>query len=100
VDERMPGWTETLKRQYAELRRRRVFRTAAAYLVFAWLALQIADATFQPLGLPLWSQRALIIAVAVGFIPVCVLAWIFDITTRGLVRTEPTLADTPANALA
>jgi adenylate cyclase len=85
----MPGWTDALKHQYAELRRRRVFRTAAAYLVVAWVVLQIADVTFQPLGLPMWSQRALIIAVAVGFIPVCVLAWIFDITTRGLVRTEP-----------
>ena len=85
----MPGWTDALKHQYVELRRRRVFRTAAAYLVVGWVVLQIADATFEPLGLPLWSQRALIIAVAVGFIPACVLAWIFDITTRGVVRTAP-----------
>jgi adenylate cyclase len=85
----MPGWLQALKRQFAEMRRRRVFRTAGAYLVFAWLLLQIADATFEPLGLPMWSQRALIIAVAAGFLPVCVLAWIFDITTRGLVRTAP-----------
>jgi adenylate cyclase len=91
----MPRWIDALKHQYAELRRRRVFRSAGAYLVFAWLLLQIADATFQPLGLPLWSQRALIIAVAAGFLPVCILAWIFDITTRGLVRTEP-LADQSA----
>jgi len=97
----MPGLTDALKRQYAELRRRRVFRTAGAYLVFAWLLLQVASVTFQPLGLPMWSQRALIIAVAVGFIPVCVLAWIFDITMRGLVRTEPVSAiagTTPAAA--
>jgi adenylate cyclase len=80
---------EALKRQFAELRRRRVFRTAGAYLVVAWLVLQVADVTFQPLGVPQWSQRALIIALAAGFLPVCILAWIFDLTTRGLVRTEP-----------
>ena len=85
----MSGLTQMFKRQFAELRRRRVFRTAGAYLVFAWLLLQIASVTFQPLGLPMWSQRALIIAVAVAFVPVCALAWIFDLTTRGLVRTGP-----------
>ena len=96
----MPGRLQLLKRQLAELRRRRVFRTVGAYLVFAWLLLQIADATFAPLGLPLWSQRALIIAVAAGFVAVCVFAWIFDITTRGLVRTEPIDADAGATASA
>lgn len=86
----MPGSLQAIKHQFAELRRRRVFRTLGAYLVFAWLALQVADATFEPLGLPLWSQRALIIAVAVGFLPVAILAWVYDITRQGLVRTEPT----------
>ncbi|MEO7251081.1 MAG: hypothetical protein ABIW30_00560, partial [Arenimonas sp.] len=83
----MLAWTQVLRLQFAELRRRRVFRTAGAYLVFAWLTLQVADATFQPLGLPAWSQRALIIALAIGFVPVCILAWIFDVTMRGVVRT-------------
>lgn len=88
----MSGWPQTLKRHIAELRRRRVFRSAAAYLVVAWLLLQIADVTFEPLGLPPWSQRSLIIALALGFLPACALAWIFDLTTRGLVRTEPASA--------
>jgi len=84
----MRGWTDALQRQYAELRRRRVFRTAAAYLIAAWVLLQVVNVVSEPLALPLWSQRALIIAVAIGFVPACVLAWIFDLTTRGLVRTE------------
>lgn len=88
----MSGWPQTLKRHIAELRRRRVFRSAAAYLVVAWLLLQIADVTFEPLGLPSWSQRSLIIALALGFLPACALAWLFDLTTRGLVRTEPAVA--------
>jgi TolB-like protein/thioredoxin-like negative regulator of GroEL len=85
-----------LQRQFRELKRRRVFRTLAAYLVFAWLALQVADATFEPLGLPAWSQRALIIAVIAGIVPVAMLAWVFDLTRRGLVRTAR--VESPANA--
>ncbi len=37
---------------FAELRRRNVFRVAAMYAVAAWLVVQIADATFEPLGVP------------------------------------------------
>lgn len=48
---------------------------------------QLASSTFGPLGFPEWSQRALIIVVAVGFLPACALAWIFDLTSAGVVRT-------------
>lgn len=94
----MQGAMQALKRQFIELRRRRVFRSAGAYLVVAWLALQVADTTFEPLGLPSWSQRALIIGLLAGFIPVLALAWIFDVTTRGIVRSAP--AADPVNSVA
>ncbi len=55
----MPEAEGAFKRYVAELKRRRVFRTAAGYLVAAWVPLQVADVTFEPLGLPHWSQRAL-----------------------------------------
>ena len=79
-----------LKRHVAEFRRRHVFKIAVAYLVVGWFLVQLASSTFGPLGFPGWSQRALIIAIAVGFLPACVLAWIFDVTSSGVVRT-PTL---------
>jgi adenylate cyclase len=84
----MGRWADDWKRHWSELRRRRVVRTAIAYLVAGWVLLQVADVTFAPLGLPAWSQRALIIAVAAGLVPACILAWIFDLTPRGVVRTE------------
>ena len=74
---------------FAELRRRRLFRAMAAYFVGAWVLLQIANVTFPPLGLPDWWQRALIIALVVGAVPVFVLAWIYDVTAHGVVRTPP-----------
>lgn len=73
---------------FAEFRRRRMFRALAAYLVGAWLLLQIASVTFPPLGLPEWWQRALIIALAAGVVPASILAWIYDFTAHGVVRTS------------
>jgi len=91
-----------LRRYVEEFRRRHVFRIAAAYLVVGWFLVQLASSTFGPLGLPEWSQRALIITIAVGFLPACVLAWIFDVTSGGIVRTPalPPADDASARAAA
>ena len=83
----MSVWSSRFMRQWGELRRRRVIRAVVAYLVVSWLLLQVADVTFVPLGLPLWAQRALIITVAAGFLPYCILAWIYDIRAGRIVRT-------------
>lgn len=81
----------------SELRRRRVFRTAAAYLAGAFVVLQAADLTFEPLGLPASAYRVLIIVAAVGF-PLALLAsWFFDVKRAA---TRPRLHIKAAGALA
>ena len=83
----MRDWTATLKRTLAEFRRRRVFRVVAVYLVVGWLLIQVADATFEPLGLPVWATRLLIVLLALGFLLACALAWIYDVNPGGVDRT-------------
>ncbi len=73
---------------FEELKRRNVFRAAGMYLVVAWLLLQVGETTFDALGLPPGSQRFLIVLLALGFPVVLVLAWIFDLTPEGIVRTR------------
>jgi len=82
-----------LQRWFAELRRRKVFRVAVVYLVAAWLVIQVADAVFEPIGLPAWSLKLVIVLAALGFPIACALAWAFDVTPRGIERTP---AITPA----
>jgi adenylate cyclase len=89
-----------LQRWFAELRRRKVFRVAAVYLVAAWLAIQVADAVFEPLGLPVWSMKLLILLAALGFPLTCALAWAFDVTPQGIERTGPARRDEDHPALA
>ena len=71
----------------AELKRRRVFRVAAVYAGIAFVIIQIIDGAFEPLGIPLWVSRLLIILLAVGFPVSIALAWAFDITAEGVVKT-------------
>ena len=85
----MSGFGARLHGWFAELRRRKVMRVAGVYLVAAWLAIQVADAVFEPLGLPAWSLKLLIVAAALGFPLACALAWAFDVTPQGLERTPP-----------
>jgi TolB-like protein len=68
------------------LRERGVIRVAASYAVIAWLLLQIADVTFEPLGVPRWVMVSLIVAAVLGF-PVAVgLAWFYEAGDEGITR--------------
>ncbi len=86
-----------LERLISELKRRRVFRTAAGYLAGAFVVLQVADLTFEPLGLPASAYRALIAVAGAGF-PLAVLAsWFFDVKRA---EARPRLHLKAATALA
>ncbi len=74
----------------AQLRQRSVIRVAAMYLVVAWVLLQFNDVVSDPLALPEWIARALIVVLAIGFPIALALAWIFDITPQGIVRASET----------
>ncbi len=71
-----------------ELRRRNVFRSGAAYIVIAWLLIQVSDILLETYAAPAWAMRAVVTALAIGFPVVLILAWIYEITTQGVKRTE------------
>ena len=67
-------------------RRRGVLRVAASYAVIAWLLLQIADVTFDPLGVPKWVMTSLIVAAVLGFPVAVALAWFYEVGDHGVQR--------------
>lgn len=85
----MPGKSGYLNYLLAELRRRHVFRVAGAYMICAWITLQIADVVFPPLMVPSWVMTVLVVLAVIGLPLVIMLSWVFDITPEGVVRTEP-----------
>jgi hypothetical protein len=78
---------------FTELVRRKVIRVLSLYLAGSFVILQLADVTFEPLGLPGWSMRALIAAMLVGAPVAAILSWIFDLTSEGIVVTSSPSSD-------
>ena len=72
----------------AELKRRKVFRVAAGYVVIAWVALQFFDLVFDNINAPDWIMLSFMAIMAVGFPVALVLAWAFDVSSEG-IRTVP-----------
>jgi len=71
---------------FDELKRRNVFRVAVAYLVSAWLVLQIADVILNNISAPDWVFSVFMLAGAVCFVPVLVFAWAYELTPEGIKR--------------
>ena len=74
---------------FAELRRRRVFRVASAYLVIGWLVVQVGETVFDPLGVPEWCLTALVVTVILGFPMAIAMAWAVQLTNAGAVLEIP-----------
>ena len=77
-----------------ELRRRHVFRVAAAYAVVGWLLIEVATQIFPVFHMPDWAAQLVVLLVLIGFPIAVVLAWAFEITPDGVRRTVP--AESPA----
>src|SRR5262245_36963629 len=77
---------------FGEVRRRKVYRVAAAYIIAAGGIIQLASAAFPAWELPSWTLRVVIVSLLVGFPIALMLAWAFDITAQG-IRATP---DAPA----
>ena len=68
----------------AELRRRKVIQVGAAYLVVAWLLIQIVATVAPQLQLPEWVPRLVTLLLMVGFPVAVVMAWVFEVTPEGV----------------
>jgi TolB-like protein/Tfp pilus assembly protein PilF len=76
---------------FEEVKRRKVYRVAAAYIIAAGGIIQLASAAFPAWELPNWALRLVIVLLLIGFPIALILAWAFDITTQG-IRATPGVA--------
>ena len=70
----------------------------AAYAVIAFVVLQVAEITFEPLGIPNWVMIGLIVVVSGGFPLVVVISWVYDISWQGIRREEDLQDSRPGDA--
>jgi TolB-like protein/Flp pilus assembly protein TadD len=76
-----------------ELQRRNVFKVAVAYIVVAWLVMQVADVVLNNIVAPAWIFHVILLFLSLGFPFAVIFAWAFELTPEGLRReTEPDTA--------
>jgi len=79
-----------MKRLFQELRRRHVFNVGAAYVVVAWLALQVADLILPIYNAPAWILPAFTTLLFLGFPVALLLAWAYEVTPDGVKLDDET----------
>lgn len=73
---------------FGEMKRRNVFRVAGVYAVVGWVLAQIATTLEETMGLPAWFDGLIVATLLIGFPIAIVIAWAFELTPQGVVRTE------------
>lgn len=69
-----------------------MFRGIGYYLIGTWTLLQVAELIAEPAGLPAWTLTALLYLAVLGFPLAVWVAWRYELTDHGLVRTSPATA--------
>src|SRR5438552_16394790 len=77
-----------LRKFFAELKRRNVYKVAVAYAVVGWLVMHTAATVVPALHLSDAITSAVVLLVILGFPIALILAWAFELTPEGLKRTE------------
>ncbi|MEP7016329.1 MAG: hypothetical protein ABI925_12880 [Verrucomicrobiota bacterium] len=81
---------------FEEVKRRKVYRVAAAYVIAAGGTIQLASAAFPAWGLPNGALKWVILPLLVGFPIALILSWLFDVTPEG-IKTTPAIAGPGSN---
>jgi TolB-like protein/Tfp pilus assembly protein PilF len=71
---------------FNELKRRNVFRVGMAYIVAAWVFLQVADLVLEAINAPDWVLQTLMLLIGLGFIAALIIAWAYELTPEGIKR--------------
>ncbi len=71
---------------FEELKRRNVFRVGIAYVVAAWLLVQMLEIAADAFDAPAWVLKIVMTLLALGLVPTLVFSWAFELTPEGLKR--------------
>jgi adenylate cyclase len=82
---------------WSELKRRNVIRAGIGYAAIGWLIIEVASVVFPTFHAPEWVLQVLIILVVFGFPVAMILAWVFEVTPDGVIRTGDAVSAQPVS---
>jgi len=77
-----------LIRFWQELKRRKVFGVVTTYAATAYIIIEVTNNLVEPLSLPAWIAKLVIVLLGAGLPVAVILSWIFDFTPQGIKKTE------------
>ncbi len=80
--------TNSFERFWKELKRRKVFGVVTTYAATAYIIIEVTNNLVEPLSLPAWIAKLVILLLGAGLPVVVILSWIFDFTPQGIKKTE------------
>jgi TolB-like protein len=84
---------------FAELKRRKVYSVAIAYVVAGWALAQGIAQVLPVFDTPNWVVRLLVVLIVLGFPVALTVSWFFDFTRYGIVRTPDRVPQPRIDAL-
>jgi TolB-like protein len=78
---------------FEELKRRQVYKVAITYAIISWLLLQIASVVMPIIESPDWVMKAILTVLIIGFPVALVLAWAFELSPEGIIRSSSSKAE-------
>jgi TolB-like protein/Flp pilus assembly protein TadD len=73
---------------FSELKRRNVFRVAIAYVIAAWLVLQVSEFVLEAIGAPDWVLKSLLFLALLGLPFVLLFSWAYELTPEGIKKEQ------------
>jgi adenylate cyclase len=77
-----------LKKYIEELKRRNVFKVAITYGITAWILLQIVETVAPIINAPDWLLKVVFVLLIIGLPIALISAWAFEMSPKGIIRTE------------
>lgn len=78
------------KKYIAELKKRHVFKAGLAYLVGAWVFMEVASLVLEAIEAPASFMKTILIILVIGFPLWLVFSWVYDLTPEGITKTKNT----------
>ena len=78
---------------FNELKRRNVPKASLAYLVIAWVLLQVFSLLLPMVNAPEWVLKTLTLILAIGFPLWVTFSWTYEVTPEGIKKTKEVSED-------
>ena len=83
---------------FKELKRRNVIKATMAYIVIAWVLIQVLTIILPIFQVPAWALKTLMILLAIGLPVWMAFSWVYDVTPEGLQKTDSVSTDESVTA--